>query len=147
MRPLEVLAIAAALLVGFGCGQDRAAGPEATAKAMFEGLKTGDPEPFLDGIDLRDAYAKLAPDQNRPELSYAGFVAQLRERMQQAFAASEGFDYRITGSKKQGELVIVTISVKENANAEWATNDIAFKKIGGKWKMTAEGLQKIGEQE
>ena len=95
MKNLWVLAIVAALAIGFGCGEQKddatngdenggsaavSGGPEATAKAMLDGFKKGDRQAFLDGLDLKGIYEMMVPEEDRAEMSYDEFAAEYAER-------------------------------------------------------------------
>jgi len=164
MRNLWFMVIVAMVAVAFGCGDNTestdngngaeangkdngttvaAGGPEATAKAMMAGFKKGDYQAFLDGMDLEGIYPLMVPEEARAETSFEQFVEQFRQGMEQMGAPPEGFDYKIGASKKEGDVVMLSISVKEDAASDYETSDVPFKKIDGKWKLTAEGFMNM----
>jgi len=171
MRKLWILAIVFVVALALGCGEAKkngeaggdgknggeatkggsggtpaAAGSvEAAVHEMMAGFKKGDPDPFLKHMDLEGVYEFMVSEEERAEMSFEDFKTQMREGMLRGGAPPEGFDYKIAGTKKQGDVTIVTVKVKESAEAEWEESDVEFKKMDGVWKMTAEGFQKMME--
>lgn len=131
---------------GNGNGSGAASGAESAAKAMLVGFSKGDYGTFLDHVDLKGIYEEMVPEDAREELSYEDFEEQFRGGMAEAPAAPEGWDYKIIGSEKKGDVTIVTVRIKEDASAEWEESKVPFKKIDGKWKITAEGLTELMEE-
>jgi hypothetical protein len=124
-------------------GTATASGAEAAVHEMMGAFKKGEPDPFLKHMDLEGMYNLMLSEEERAETSLDDFKTQMRDGMLQAGAPPEGFDYKIMGSKKQGEVTVVTIQVKESAESEWDESEVEFKKMDGVWKITAEGFQKM----
>jgi len=168
MRHWALVVLAAVVAITLGCGQTEngdgngdgngngngdgggaatgtATGAEAAAKAMLEGFSKGDYGTFLDHVDLKGIYEGL-PEEAHEQMTYEAFEEQFRGGMAEAPEAPEGWEYKIVGSKKEGDTTIVTVRIKEDANAEWDESKVPFKKIDGKWKITAEGMNQLMEE-
>jgi hypothetical protein len=128
---------------GSGGSTVAASGVEAAVHEMMDAFKKGDPDPFLKHLDLEGIYQLMLTEEQRAETSLEDFKTQMREGMLQAGAPPDGFDYKIVGTKKQGDAMIVTISVKERAESDWDESEVEFKKMDGIWKITGEGFQKM----
>jgi hypothetical protein len=120
-----------------------AGGPEATAKAMLEGFKKGDYQAFLDGVDMEGLYPLMVAEEDRAEMTFEKFAEQFRQGMEQMGPPREGFDYKIGASKKEGDTVILSISIKEDAASDFETSEVPFTKINGKWMISAEGFMNM----
>lgn len=167
MKNLWIVAILAVVALALGCGPTKegepgkddnggggaaeggtsgtstptsGGGPEATVEAMLDGFKEGDVDAFLNGIDLKGLYDLSLTDEEKEEISYEDFVGQMREGMQGAPTPDEGFAYKIGKSRKEGDTVILSVSIRQDADSEWEESEVPFKKIGGEWKITAEGF-------
>ncbi len=144
MRKLWILALAGALAITLGCGAGGGGGAESAAKEILEGVKKGDANPMLDRLDIKGMYDAMS-EAERGGMSYEDFEKMVREGAEQAPEAPEGFDYKILSSEVKGDATIVKVSIKEDKDAEWEESDVEFKKIDGKWKITADGMQKLME--
>jgi hypothetical protein len=130
---------------GSGGSTAAAGGVKAAVHEMMDAFKKGDPDPFLKHMDLEGVYQVLLTEEQRAQTSLEDFKTQMREGMLQAGAPPEGFDYKIVGTKPQGDTMIVTMSVKESAESDWAESEVEFKKMDGIWKITGEGFKKMME--
>jgi len=158
MRHWGLVVLAAVVAITLGCGQTgdgngngdgdgggAATGAEGAAKAMLEGFSKGDYGTFLDHVDLKSVYEEMVPEEAREQMTYEAFEEQFRSGMAEAPEAPEGWEYKIVGSKKDGDTTIVTVRIKEDADSEWEESKVPFKMIDGKWKITAEGMKQLME--
>ena len=149
MRKLWILALAGALAIALGCGAGGGGGAESAAKDILEGVKKGDSKALIDHLDLKGMYEAQVPEEAREQMTYEKFEKLFTQGVAEEAnkPAPEGFDYKILGSEVKGDATIVKVSVKEDKDAEWEESEVEFKKIDGKWKITAEGMQKLIEAE
>ena len=117
-------------------------GAEETARRILEGVKNGDRKPLMEHLDLKGLYEMQVPEELREETSYEDFEKEFFSFVEDS-DPPEGFDYEILGSEKKGDLVIVTVRIKEDEDADWEQEEMEFKRMVGKWKITAEGMQKM----
>ena len=109
-------------------------------------VKKGDKSVVYDYVDLKGMYDNT-PEEKRDGMSFEQFEKMIREAPKpegEDEKAPEGFDYKILGSEVKDDVTIVKVKVKENEDAEWEEHEVLFKKIDGKWKITAEGIEKLG---
>ncbi len=144
MRKVWCVAILAVFALTIGCGAG--GGAEGAAKKILEGIKKGDNSVIFDHVDLKGFYEASVPEAQREEFPFEKFEKMMREAAEKEKEVPEGFEYEILGSEVKGDVTIVKVKVKENKDAEWEEQEVPFKQIDGKWKITAEGFQKLAEQ-
>lgn len=145
MRKLWILALVGALAITLGCGVGGGGGAEGAAKNILEGVKKGDASALLEHLDLKSMYEEL-PEMAREQMTYEEFEKMTREAMETAAGEEdppEGFEYKILSSEVKDDATIVKIQVKEDKDAEWKDYDVPFKKIDGKWKVSAKDLMAL----
>jgi hypothetical protein len=131
---------------GNGGTQTTLTGAEAAANKIFADLKNGKVDALLAHTDVEGMYKEIAQEDGA-EMTLEEYREQMRQALQRSMAHGvppEG-QYKIVGSEKQGKFTVVNIRVRESPQDEWEDVQFPFENIGGKWKLTAESFEKLGE--
>lgn len=148
MRKLLVLALLAggviAIVYGLRGPGSVVGTPEQTLRQYFEARRAADIDAMLDCVDLKGSYEK----EKTGTLSYKQYENTARLALGLAFKferkqARHAFECELLGTRDDGAVTIVSIRTRPDNNSEWKHNEIPAKKIGRRWKITADGWGKL----
>lgn len=147
MRTLWIVVAAFVVALALGCGKGGDNGgdnggadtAEGAAKQMLTAMKKGDIDALLGCADIKAMYDQL-PEEGRGGKSFDEWKKELREQTEASLTTD--FDFEVTGSEAVGDVTLVKVKFTP-AGGEAEELDIPFKKVGGQWRATPEGLAQI----
>jgi len=143
MKRALFVALLGLIAIALGCGPG--GGAEGTAKKLLEATKTGDADTLADHIDWKGMYESI-PEEYRGDKTVEDFEKEARAEMKKhTDEANEEFEYEILSCEEEGDTATLKVKTKENKDADWEERTIILKKIDGKWVITMEGLQDMGD--